>query len=66
MEKIRMYNPHWILMNDRINIANARVAHIKIIGGYCEIKNPERRAITRKKTNRRFVRTVSVWLFILI
>jgi hypothetical protein len=55
-----MYNPHWIFMNDTINIANARAAHIKIVGGYCEIKNPDRRAITRKKINRRFVRTVFV------
>jgi hypothetical protein len=61
-----MYNPHWILMNDIINIANARVAHIKIVGGYCEIKNPDRRAITRKQTNRRFMRTVFAWLSFLI
>jgi hypothetical protein len=60
MEKIRMYNPHWMLMKDTINIANARAAHIKIFGGYCEIKNPDRRAITRKNTSRRFVRTVFV------
>jgi hypothetical protein len=53
-------------MNDMINIAIARVAHIKIVGGYCEIKNPDRRAITKKKANRRFVRTVFVCYLILI
>jgi hypothetical protein len=58
MEKIRMYNPHSMLINDTINMANARVAHIKIVGGYCEIKNPARRAMNRKRTNRRCVRTV--------
>jgi hypothetical protein len=58
MEKMRMYNPHWMLMKDTINIAAARVIHIKIVGGYCEIKNPDRRAIAKKNINRRFARTV--------
>ena len=44
--------------------AKANVTQSNMVGGYCETKNPDRRAITRKKTNRRFVRTVFVWLFI--
>jgi hypothetical protein len=47
-------------MKDKINIANVTAAHIKIVGGYCEIKNPDRRAMARKNANRRFVRTVFV------
>jgi hypothetical protein len=59
MEKIRIYNPHSMLINDTIKMANAKVTQIKIVGGYCEIRNPARRAIPRKKTNRKCVRTVN-------
>jgi hypothetical protein len=60
MEKIRMYSPHWMLTKEIINIARARAAHIKIVGGYCEIRNPDKRAMARKNTSSRFVRTVFV------
>jgi hypothetical protein len=46
--------------------AKANVTQINMVGGYWEIKNPDKRATTRKKTSRRFMRTVFVWLFILI
>jgi hypothetical protein len=45
-------------MNEIIKMAKARVTQIKIVGGYCEIRNPTRRAIARKKISRRLVRTV--------
>ncbi len=49
-----------MLINDTIKMANARVAQIKITGGYCEIKNPARRAIAIKNIKRRCVRKVFV------
>jgi hypothetical protein len=60
MEKIRMYSPHSIFTNETMKIANARVAQIKMVGGYCEINNPARRAIAIKKIKRRCVRKVFV------
>ena len=41
-------------------MAKASVAHIKIVGGYCEIRNPARRAIPKEKTDKRCVRTVNL------
>jgi hypothetical protein len=47
--------------NETTKMANASVAQINMDGGCCEIKNPARRAITRKNTSRRCVRTVFVY-----
>jgi hypothetical protein len=60
MENIKIYSPHSIFTKEITKTAKANVTQINMAGGYCEIKNPDRRAITRKKTNRRFVRTVFV------
>jgi len=58
MEKIKMYSPHSMFTKETVKMAKARAPQIKKVGGYCEIRNPVRSAIARKKTSRRFVRTV--------
>jgi S-methylmethionine-dependent homocysteine/selenocysteine methylase len=60
MENIRIYNPHSKFTNEIAKMAKASVAQINMVGGCCEIKNPTRRAITRKNTNRSCIRTVFV------
>jgi hypothetical protein len=47
-------------MKETTKIAKANVTQIKMLGGYCEIKNPAKRAMARKSTNRKLVRTVFV------
>jgi hypothetical protein len=60
MEKINIYKPHSNFTNEIVKMAKASAPQIRISGGYCEIKNPATRAIARKKTNRRCVRTVII------
>jgi hypothetical protein len=43
-----------------MKIARANVTQIIMEGGYCEIKNPDRKAMARKNDSRRFVRTAFV------
>jgi len=45
-------------MNDTINIAKPRSPQITIKGGYCEIRNPARRANAIKNTNKILDRTI--------
>ena len=51
---------------ETMKTARANVTQINIVGGYCEIKNPNRRAMARKNDSKKFVRTAFVRLFILI
>ena len=46
-------------MNDKVKMAQTMATPIKISGGYCDIRNPVRRAIARKKMRRRCVRTIT-------
>jgi hypothetical protein len=48
------------LTKETMKTAKANATQINMVGWYCEIKNPDRRAMPRKNTNRRFVRTVFV------
>ena len=59
IENIRIYRPHSTFMNDRVKMAQPIAKPIKISGGYCEIRNPDRRAMARKKIRRRCVRTIT-------
>ena len=60
IEKIRIYKPHSNFTNEIVKIASAKVPQIKMEGGYCEIRNPDRRAMPVKKIRRIGVRTVFV------
>jgi hypothetical protein len=57
---MRMYKPHSILTKEMVKMAKAKVIQIKISGGYCDIKNADRRAIAIKNIRSRCVRTVFV------
>ena len=52
IENIKIYSPHSNLTNETTKMPKANVTQIKISGGYCEIKNPTRRAMIRKETNK--------------